>query len=51
MCNPDGNVIARAGKLTEEILYTGIDTDEIKDSHAAKLFLPDRREELYKDWF
>lgn len=50
VCNPEGNVIARAGELTEEILYCDIDIDEVKNSHAGKLFLPDRRSELYKDW-
>jgi N-carbamoylputrescine amidase len=50
VCNPDGNVIARAGTLTEEILYCDLETDEVNKSHAAGLFLKDRRPEIYKDW-
>lgn len=50
VCNPAGNVIAKAGELTEEILYCDINLDEVKNSHARNLFLQDRRPELYKDW-
>lgn len=50
ICNPKGNVIARAGIGTEEILYQDIDLNEVKESHAKKLFFKDRRPELYKDW-
>ena len=49
-CNPAGEVLARAGEGTEEILYAAIDLDEIKNSYARKLFLRDRRPELYCDW-
>ncbi len=51
VCNPAGIVIARAGTGTEEILYVDINLDEIKSSNAHKLFLRDRRPELYIDWF
>ncbi|KAA3617312.1 MAG: carbon-nitrogen hydrolase family protein [Calditrichaeota bacterium] len=51
VCNPAGEVIARAGMGTEEILYADINLDEIKDSNAHKLFLRDRRPELYAEWF
>ncbi|GMR25653.1 MAG: carbon-nitrogen hydrolase family protein [Ignavibacteria bacterium] len=51
VCDPDGNVIARAGKGTEEILYCDIDVEKVSSSHARRLFLQDRRPELYKDWF
>ncbi|MFC2082208.1 nitrilase-related carbon-nitrogen hydrolase [Bacteroidota bacterium] len=51
VCDPDGKVIARAGEGTEEILYCDVDLDEVKKSHAKKLFMRDRRPELYKDWF
>jgi N-carbamoylputrescine amidase len=50
ICNPEGNVIARAGKLAEEILYAELDLDEVKKSHAHKLFLADRRPDIYKNW-
>lgn len=50
ICNPKGKVIARAGSGTEEILYCNIDLNEIQDSEAKKLFLRDRRPELYSDW-
>jgi len=43
-------VIAKAGEGTEEILYCDVDLDEVQQSHAKKLFLRDRRPELYADW-
>jgi predicted amidohydrolase len=51
VCNPEGEVIARAGLGTEEILYCDIDLDKCKSSNAHKLFLRDRRPELYDEWF
>ena len=50
VCGPDGRVRARAGRLTEEILYADLDLAEVSDSHARRLFLQDRRPELYADW-
>jgi len=50
VCGPDGRLIAQAGSGTEEILYCDIDLSEVQHSHARKLFLPDRRPGLYKDW-
>ncbi len=50
VCDPNGRVIARAGKGTDEILYCDIDLEKVKTSHARRLFLPDRREALYGDW-
>lgn len=50
VCDPEGKVIARAGKGTEEILYCDIDLNKIEHSHAKRLFLRDRRPDLYKDW-
>jgi N-carbamoylputrescine amidase len=50
VCAPDGRVVARAGSGTEEILITDIDLAEVEQSHARKLFLPDRRPDLYADW-
>jgi N-carbamoylputrescine amidase len=50
VCDPAGNVVAKANKGTEEILYCDIDLEQCKKSHAKKLFLKDRRPELYSDW-
>ena len=51
VCNPNGEVIGRAGEETEEILIKEINLDEVKNSNAKKLFFRDRRPELYKEWF
>lgn len=50
VCDPDGNVVARAGELTEEILVCDVDLERTKRSHARRLFLRDRRAELYAEW-
>ena len=50
VCAPDGRVIARATRGKEEILICDIDLNEVPRSHARKLFLRDRRPELYGDW-
>ena len=50
VCNPEGNVIAKAIRGKDEILYCNIDPEKVKTSHAKKLFLKDRRPELYKNW-
>jgi predicted amidohydrolase len=50
VCHPEGNVIARASSGTEEILYCEVDLDDVKNSHARRLFLRDRRPELYSEW-
>jgi len=50
VCNPEGIVIANAKRGKEEILYCDIDLEQVKMSHAKKLFLRDRRPELYKEW-
>ncbi len=50
VCAPDGRVIARAPSMREEILYAEIDLREAATSHARRLFLRDRRPELYADW-
>lgn len=51
VCNPEGEVIARAGSGTEEILFCDVDLNECGKSHAKRLFMRDRRPELYTDWF
>ena len=36
--------------LTEEILVCDLDLAEVERSHARRLFLRDRRPELYGEW-
>jgi predicted amidohydrolase len=50
VCNPAGEVIARAGAGTDEVLVCDLDLAEIDRSHARRRFLPDRRSELYREW-
>lgn len=50
VCDPTGAVIARAGQGTDEVLYCDIDTAQIPASPAHRLFLRDRRPELYGQW-
>ena len=50
ICDPGGRVIARAPEMEESILYANLDLAEVDGSHARKLFLRDRRPELYADW-
>lgn len=50
VCGPDGRVLARAGSGTEEILHCGIDPGRLAASAARRLFLRDRRPELYGEW-
>lgn len=50
VCDPEGRVIARAGEGTEEVLICDVDLDATRTSHAKKLFLRDRRPELYAGW-
>jgi len=50
VCDPAGDVIARAGRGTDEILICDVDLARAASSHARRLFLPDRRHELYDSW-
>lgn len=50
VCNPAGEVIARAGTGSDEVLLAELDLDEVSRSHARRLFLRDRRPELYSKW-
>ena len=50
VCDPEGRVSARAPQLRESILYADIDLDATSRSHARRLFLRDRRPELYGAW-
>jgi N-carbamoylputrescine amidase len=51
VCNPEGKVIAQASRGTEEILICDLDLNLVNESYAKKLFLRDRRPDLYSDWF
>lgn len=50
VCDPEGNVMARAGQGTDETLICDLDLASIESSHAKKLFMRDRRPELYAEW-
>ncbi|MEE9466511.1 MAG: nitrilase-related carbon-nitrogen hydrolase, partial [Candidatus Neomarinimicrobiota bacterium] len=50
ICNPAGMVLTQAGEGTEEILTLDLDLEQVPASHARRLFLPDRRPELYGGW-
>ncbi len=50
VCGPDGAVLARAGSLTEEILYADLNLRDADDTPARRLFMQDRRPELYAWW-
>ncbi len=50
VCAPSGCVIARAPALEESILHAELNIEAVVESYARKLFLRDRRPELYADW-
>lgn len=50
VCAPDGTVIARSPRGEDHILYADLDLTVVHESHARRLFLPDRRPELYAKW-
>src|SRR5262245_3421056 len=50
VCSPAGEVIARAPALQDVILYADLDLAATARSHARRLFLRDRRPDLYADW-
>lgn len=50
VCGTNGDVLARAGRGTEEILILELDLAAVEGSHARRLFLRDRRPELYGPW-
>ncbi len=50
VCAPDGEVLARAGAGTTEILHCELDLAQVPLSNARRLFMRDRRPELYRDW-
>jgi N-carbamoylputrescine amidase len=50
VCGPDGRVVGRAPSGKDHILFADIDLAEVAESHAKRLFLADRRPELYAEW-
>jgi predicted amidohydrolase len=50
VCAPDGRVIARAPAMADTILYADVDLGSAESSHARRLFLRDRRPDLYAAW-
>jgi predicted amidohydrolase len=50
VCAPDGRVIARAPAMQDAILYADIDLASTAASHARRLFMRDRRPDLYAEW-
>jgi N-carbamoylputrescine amidase len=50
VCDFDGVVLERAARGVETILYADVDPERTSCSHARKLFLRDRRPELYAGW-
>ena len=50
VCAPNGQVIARAPEGQDAILYSDVDLSSAERSHARRLFLRDRRPELYGEW-
>ncbi len=50
VCDPSGRVLARAPAMREAILTAELDLTAVAGSHARRLFLRDRRPELYAGW-
>ncbi len=50
VCDPAGRVVSRAPSGEDHILSADLDLDEVRRSHARRLFIPDRRPELYDAW-
>lgn len=50
VCSPAGVVTARAPRGEEGLLLADVDLATTRDSHARRLFLNDRRPELYAKW-
>ncbi len=50
VCAPDGRVVARAPAGEDHLLLADLDLGEVERSAARRLFLADRRPELYRVW-
>ena len=49
--DPEGQIVARAMALEDDLLIAEIDLERAARSTARRLFLRDRRPELYAEWF
>jgi N-carbamoylputrescine amidase len=50
VCAPDGTIVARAPRGADALIVADIDLAAAASSHARRLFLRDRRPELYAEW-
>ena len=50
VCSPAGEILDQAPTGMDRILIADLDLDSVESSHARRLFLPDRRPELYGPW-
>ncbi len=50
VCDPEGEVIARAPAGEDHLLLAELDLERNAQSNARRLFLRDRRPELYAEW-
>jgi N-carbamoylputrescine amidase len=50
VCGPDGALLARAPRGEDAILMVDLDLSAAARSHARRVFLGDRRPELYPSW-
>jgi N-carbamoylputrescine amidase len=50
VCAPDGQIVGRGASGAEDTLHADVDLSLVERSHARRLFLRDRRPELYADW-
>ena len=50
VCAPDGRVVARAPAGRGHLLLADLDLGEVERSAARRLFIDDRRPELYGEW-
>ena len=50
VCDPLGQVLAQAPHGVDAILYADLDLAEVQESPARRMFMRDRRPELYGDW-
>lgn len=48
-CAPDGSMLGQASD-GDEVFHADIDLTRTRDSHARRLFLADRRPDLYTDF-
>ncbi len=49
ICAPDGTIVSQGGS-GDEIVSATLDLEAVRESHARRLFLRDRRPELYPAW-